>query len=86
MIAKGEKDMTYKEIDKSRYYCHHKASRRGYVSRKLDEEKCPAVPYNGKFGKGFVVCFPRWDTTKYCTIAYMIERPTQLKESAEKLS
>lgn len=51
------------------YKLHHTASRRGYESRKgnghLEE-------YNGRFGKGYVLVTPRWDTTQYVYVTYYI--------------
>lgn len=50
---------------------HHTASMRGYVSRKkLDGIK---KPYSGKFGKGYVIIKPRFDSTQYCYVEYYIE-------------
>lgn len=56
----------------SNYVYHHSATRRGYVSRKvLDPE---AEPYSGRFGRGYVVRLPRWDTTQYVTVDYYVEQ------------
>lgn len=52
-----------------RYYLHHTASRRGYVSRKTSGR---LEPYSGKFGRGYVAITPRRDTTQYVNIAYYI--------------
>lgn len=75
--------LTYKDIDQSRYCYHHSASARGYASRKLDEEDYPAEPYEGEFGKGYVVHAPRWDTTRYYTKMYYIEKPTPEESKSE---
>ena len=48
---------------------HHTSTARGYVSRKA---ACKVVPYNGKFGRGYAVYTPRWDSTKYCNVAYYV--------------
>ncbi len=63
--------MTVEELDESPdYYRHHTASYRGYVSRVHG----PIVePYRGKFGEGYVVRSPRWDTTTYAYITYYIK-------------
>lgn len=63
--------MTVEELDASPdYYLHHTASYRGYVSR----VNGPIVePYRGKFGEGYVVRSPRWDTTTYAYITYYIK-------------
>lgn len=46
---------------------HHTASRRGYISRKSEGR---VEAYNGKFGEGFILVSPRWDTTQYVYITY----------------
>ena len=52
------------------YKYHHDASARGYVSRKgIDRE---AEEYHGKYGDGYIVRRPRWDTTQYHTVTYYI--------------
>ena len=67
--------MTRKELKNSpKYTLHHHATTRGYVSRKADIDELPAKPYNGKFGKGYTVKTPRWDSTQYCYIEYWIEK------------
>lgn len=48
---------------------HHTASRRGYVSRRgngIIEE------YAGRFGAGYVLVTPRWDTTVYVNVTYYV--------------
>lgn len=50
---------------------HHTASAMGYVSRKSDGY---AEKYSGRFGKGYKLYLPRWDTTVYCTVEYWIEK------------
>ena len=63
--------MTYKELlDNDNYYYHHSASRRGYVSRRC---KPQVEPYKGRFGEGYIVVKPRWDTTQYVGIEYHIK-------------
>lgn len=53
-----------------RYKYHHTASAKGYVSRKSDGI---VKPYSGKFGTGYIVQRPRYDTTQYIYIDYYIE-------------
>lgn len=65
--------MTREELEKT-HELHHTASKLGYVSRKVDIDKLPAVPYDGKFGKGFTVYLPRWDSSWYCYVEYWIEK------------
>lgn len=47
----------------------HTASKRGYVSR---NGPCNVLPYAGRFGSGYVVLSPRWDTTKYVYVTYFV--------------
>ena len=51
------------------YREHHKASMRGYVSRKKDYV---IKPYVGRFGIGFKVLHPRFDTTQYIDCTYFV--------------
>ena len=48
---------------------HHTASRRGYCSRKIAGY---VEEYHGRFGDGYIIVTPRWDTTQYVDIAYYI--------------
>lgn len=54
------------------YYLHHTAATRGYMSRKIDH--FGPYPYSGKFGTGYTVERPRWDTTGYHYIDYYIHK------------
>ena len=56
-------------INNENCYLHHTASAKGYISRKIDEV---VSEYNGKFGRGYKVEKPRWDTTNYHTVEYWI--------------
>jgi hypothetical protein len=47
----------------------HTSKTRGYVSRKTDGR---AQTYSGKFGKGFVVYTPNWDSTQFCFVTYYV--------------
>lgn len=49
----------------------HTASRRGYISRKGGSH---VESYSGKFGKGFILVSPRFDTTQYVSITYYVAR------------
>lgn len=65
--------MTRKEIEQSgEYKLHHSSKRLGYVSRKIEDDDAIATPYSGKYGVGYVVDLPRWDTTRYVTREYWI--------------
>lgn len=50
---------------------HHTASRRGYVSRSSSGK---VEEYNGRFGKGYIIVRPRWDTTQYVYIEYYVDQ------------
>lgn len=67
--------MTWKSLKRARkvgrYTVHHYATAKGYISRKASE---PVItPYKGMFGAGYVVAWPRYDTTRFITIAYYIK-------------
>lgn len=55
-------------------YEHHESTWRGYVSRKLSPEELPVYPYTGKFGRGFKVLLPNWESTNYSRVKYFIYR------------
>lgn len=72
------KNLTVNEIkNNSNYRYHHTGSRRGYESRKGSGH---VESYNGRFGKGYVVISPRWDTTQYVDVHYYIEKECMEKE------
>ena len=65
----GEQKMkTIEEITRT-MKLHHIASRRGYISRKSAGE---VESYKGKFGEGYIILRPRWDTTNYIYVEYYI--------------
>ena len=53
--------------DKCQY--HHTAAAKGYISRKVEEK---IVDYSGKFGTGYKVCKPRFDTNNFCYVEYWL--------------
>lgn len=62
--------MAVKELKNNKNYTvHHTASRRGYESRKGEGH---VEPYNGKYGNGYILVTPRYDTTNYVYITYYI--------------
>lgn len=61
--------MTIQDVKNTCKY-HHTGTRRGYISRKTDGI---VKPYTGKFGIGYVVIRPRWDTTQYVYVDYYIK-------------
>ena len=56
------------------YKLHHSALSRGYVSRKCSGI---VVPYRGKFGAGYAVFKPRFDTSRFCTVYYYVKEDKQ---------
>lgn len=64
--------MTIKELRESdAYKWHHTGSRRGYESRKGDGH---IEPYKGRFGEGYIIISPRYDTTQYVNVEYYIKK------------
>lgn len=61
--------MTIAEIKKN-YVEHHTSFTRGYVSRKNPEGI--AIPYEGKFGTGYKVLTPSWESSQYCYVTYYV--------------
>lgn len=57
-----------------RYYLHHTAYYKGYVSRKADYDHLPVTPYKGRFGTGYTADLPSYESTRYCRRQYYILR------------
>ena len=55
-----------------RYYLHHTSYALGYVSRKADYDHLPVTPYKGRFGTGYTVDLPSYQTTQYCRRQYYV--------------
>ena len=56
-------------------YClHHTSYTRGYVSRTADYNNLPVHPYKGRFGTGYTVDLPSYESTQYCRRQYYILR------------
>ena len=55
-------------------YEHHESTFKGYISRKLSVDELPVLPYKGKFGVGFKVLLPNWESTNYSRVKYFIYR------------
>lgn len=73
--------MTIDEVENSsEYRLHHMATHQGYVSRKTQGT---ISYYNGRFGEGYKVCYPRWDTSYYMWVAYYIRVPQRGEEAEE---
>jgi hypothetical protein len=62
--------MNYEEIRKE-YTLHHTACHAGYQCRKEGFENIE--PYEGKFGKGYKVHKPRYDSTQYHYVEYWVK-------------
>ena len=64
--------MTVDELVSSKeYYWHHSASALGYISRKSEGV---IEPYSGRYGDGYILRIPRFDTNRYHDITYYIRR------------
>lgn len=61
-------------LNDERYYLHHTAYYKGYVSRKADYDSLPVIPYKGRFGEGYIVDLPSYESTRYCRRQYYIMR------------
>ena len=59
-----------------RYAEHHTSTQRGYISRK---SVGIVKEYRGKYGTGYVLLTPRWDTTQYCYCTYFIMKGDNTK-------
>ena len=55
-----------------RYYLHHTSYARGYVSRKVDYDDLSVKPYKGRFGTGYTVDLPSYQSTQYCRRQYYV--------------
>lgn len=63
--------MTIKELKNNKTYSeHHTSTMRGYVSRKTEGR---IEPYKGRFGEGYKLLTPRFDTTTYCYVTYFVK-------------
>ena len=63
--------MTEKELINQGYKLHHTAMKSGYISRKSKDGIIEE--YNGRFGKGFTVSKPNFESTRYYFISYYIK-------------
>lgn len=66
-------------IKGKKYRIDHTAYKRGYMSRKCTSIPSKAVaagqitPYEGRFGNGYTVETPAFNTTRYHWITYLLE-------------
>lgn len=61
-------EQALKHILANGYTVHHTARKRGYVSRKQPDGIL--IPYSGRFGTGYMLLQPAWDSTQYCFCTY----------------
>ena len=57
------------EVNAGRLHELHTSWTRGYVSRK---GRGIVRPYNGRYGVGYVLLTPSWQSTTYCHITYYV--------------
>ncbi len=60
-----------KDIEAKGYKLHHTAWTMGYVSRKSD---VVSKSYNGRFGNGYTIERPSWDSTRYHLVDYFVKQ------------
>lgn len=59
------------EIENKGYRCVKTSWKRGYLSRMITE---PVIrEYNGRYGKGYTVEYPAWESTNYHYISYHVK-------------
>lgn len=63
--------MTEKELIENGYKLHHTALNGGYISRKLKDGIIEE--YDGRFGKGYTVKKPNFESTRYYHISYYVK-------------
>lgn len=63
------------DVDGQLYYYHHTALAAGYVSPKTSVQECVALAqeYHGRYGDGYTVRTPNYNTSRYCNITYYIK-------------
>lgn len=61
-------------LNDDRYYLHHTSYYKGYVSRKAVYDDLPVHPYKGRFGTGYTVDLPSYESSQYCRRQYYILR------------
>lgn len=59
----------YRIINGQLYNLHHTATAKGYMSRKVPEK---LEEYKGRYGIGYKVHRPRFDTTNYHYVDYYV--------------
>ena len=67
------------EIEEKCYF-HKRSLFRGYLTRKPGTAGSYAIKiyrYNGRYGKGYAIFRPNWETKNYVHVEYWIERETE---------
>lgn len=67
----GEHEDLVNYLSEHGYKYHHTEPRRNYVSDR--QRAFNAYMYNGKYGEGYIIETPRYNTTNYCWISYFIK-------------
>lgn len=65
--------MKRSELKENGYGKVKTSSMRGYTSRRTADSDRVANPYKGRYGEGYTVLMPRWDTSRYCFIEYWVK-------------
>lgn len=80
--------MTRGELQNNSNYSKVQVSRaRGYVSRVAVLNDLPAFPYKGKYGEGYTVNTPAYDSSQYCFKEYYIKSdPEKSRKEWEEFS
>lgn len=61
-------------------YLHKRSLFKGYLTRKTDNVGSYVTKiyrYNGRYGKGYAIFIPNWNTRNYVYVEYWIERKTE---------
>lgn len=65
--------MTVEELKENGFHLIKKSLKRGYISRKAYNGNAGLLKdYNGRYGNGFTVERPNFNSTQYCWIEYWI--------------
>lgn len=65
--------MNYLDLTKNGFRLYQTALTRGYISRKKKDSDLVCDEYTGKYGKGYKVLKPNFNSTKYCVVEYWIK-------------
>ena len=65
---------------KRRCYLYKRSLFKGYITRKTDSEGSYVIKiyrYIGRYGKGYAIFTPNWNTRNYVYVEYWIERDNE---------